>query len=328
MKGISTIIATIILVVITISLVSTAYLFVGGVLTGSISKVISLVDAKAHRIIVRNDGTDTIASDEISVSVNGQEVVPINTQDIEPQDTVTLRFVPPELDMRSVKVVVSGPSNTLSYTTDIVPKQFKVIDGTVGLWHFNGNSNDETGVNNGALFGDAYYTPDGKFGFALELDGSDDYVNCGNDVSLDLTGAFTIEGWFKHSSGLIENPNNWYGGIEKDQAYHLGWQGWTDGWSIYVYSGGVPNFKDSVDSYMPAGEWHHIAAVYDIPYLRIYRDGVEIASQDIGTLTIDSNANALMIGYVETSYWEGIIDEVHILNRALKQEEILDNMYG
>ncbi len=36
---------------------------------------------------------------------------------------------------------------------------------------------------------------DGKFGKALSFDGLDDYVDCGNDSSLDITDAITVESW-------------------------------------------------------------------------------------------------------------------------------------
>ncbi len=65
-KGIATIIATIILVVITIGLVSTAYLYFAGLISGSTSGTVQLIDAYCDKtnddiiIIVQNKGTDTI----------------------------------------------------------------------------------------------------------------------------------------------------------------------------------------------------------------------------------------------------------------------------
>jgi len=73
-KGISTIIATIILVVITIGLVSTAYLYFSGLIGGMTEGAISLIDAYCvgndHIIaIVKNEGTADISS--LSCIING-----------------------------------------------------------------------------------------------------------------------------------------------------------------------------------------------------------------------------------------------------------------
>ena len=75
-KGISTIIATIILTVITIGLVSTAYLYFAGLIGGYTKGGISLVDgycAPAGNIIfiVKNEGTETIAAGGVSCNING-----------------------------------------------------------------------------------------------------------------------------------------------------------------------------------------------------------------------------------------------------------------
>ncbi|MCK5451870.1 MAG: hypothetical protein KAI51_00360, partial [Candidatus Aenigmarchaeota archaeon] len=55
------------------------------------------------------------------------------------------------------------------------------------------NSNYE---NNGIIHG-ASWTADGKYGSALEFNGGGDYVDCGNDNSLDITDAITISAWIK-----------------------------------------------------------------------------------------------------------------------------------
>jgi len=63
-----------------IGLVSTAYIFITRIYGGQTSKTIKLVKAKAHTVIVQNLGEDTIASDEIKVVVNGEQVEIANPQ--------------------------------------------------------------------------------------------------------------------------------------------------------------------------------------------------------------------------------------------------------
>ena len=50
----------------------------------------------------------------------------------------------------------------------------------------------------------------------LDFDGSDDYVNCGNDASLDITDAITIEAWVK----LPSTPSGWSRVLSKGYAYY------------------------------------------------------------------------------------------------------------
>lgn len=73
----------------------------------------------------------------------------------------------------------------------------------VGLWHFDGDALDSSGNDNdGDVYGATAGVP-GKFGNALSFDGVNDYVDCGNDASLDITTAITIEAWvYPKSAGL------------------------------------------------------------------------------------------------------------------------------
>ena len=78
MKGISVIIATIILVVITIGLVATAYIYISGLLTSSTARNINLANAVCNStgyitVIVQNIGTADIDGSKISVYVNGNK---------------------------------------------------------------------------------------------------------------------------------------------------------------------------------------------------------------------------------------------------------------
>ena len=77
----------------------------------------------------------------------------------------------------------------------------------VGWWRLNGNAEDSSGNNNhGTLSGDPQWVV-GKIGGALEFDGVDDHVDCGNDPSLDITGPVTIAAWvYPTGSGSSNYP--------------------------------------------------------------------------------------------------------------------------
>ncbi|MBP1987245.1 LamG domain-containing protein [Halolamina salifodinae] len=83
---------------------------------------------------------------------------------------------------------------------------------------------------------------------------------------------------------------------------------------------------DSGNEYFTVGgnvnpdEWTHVMAVYNGSSLIVYQDGTQVASKEIGSITISSGGD-LYIGNFEglgTQYaWDGKIDEVRMYNSAL-----------
>jgi len=367
MKGISTIIATILFVIITISLVAVAYLFIVGLLTRSISKTISLVHAKGYMAIIRNDGTDIIKTNDIKVIVNGKQVNIIDLQDVEPRGIVTLKFIPPDFgnELKSAKVTLVGPSNSLSYTTDIIPHESKVVAGTAGLWHFNEGSGYNFTADSSGNIDSGYYNhgymglsqdpsnPDdhdpswdvGKFGSALKFDGWNSSVSVYETSSLRIYNNITVEAWVKSDSSqtpmaIADRYDDWiyYGGwkfylIDGKISLHLVKR---NGNATVSYIGEeAEGFTDLRD-----GSWHHVLGTYDGSMIKVYVDG---KLEDFISYSDDINAGfslgmseyATRIGHYcavcggpSGHHFNGIIDELRILNTSITQEKILREIYG
>ena len=79
---------------------------------------------------------------------------------------------------------------------------------------------------------------------------------------------------------------------------------------------------------MDLGQWTHFAAVYDGVDIRIYKNGILIGTPAPKTDTIDSSSRSVFIGHREGEerFFDGLIDEVKIYDRALSATEILDIM--
>ena len=125
-KGISAIIATILLLMITIALAGTAYVYMSGMLTGRTSKIISLLDASCTNanitVVISNDGTaDITLADDIKVFVD-------NIQDtaIEFSPSTTL----PAHGSTTIIGIDQGVSSGNSYTVLVVSPS-SVVRSTV-----------------------------------------------------------------------------------------------------------------------------------------------------------------------------------------------------
>jgi len=77
----------------------------------------------------------------------------------------------------------------------------------------------------------------------------------------------------------------------------------------------------SGSSLLPLNTWSHLAATYDGATMRLYVNGVQVASAP-QTGPIAASSQALSIG----SNWAGQLDEVRIYNRAISASQILTDM--
>ncbi|MGE3166754.1 MAG: LamG-like jellyroll fold domain-containing protein [Planctomycetota bacterium] len=164
-----------------------------------------------------------------------------------------------------------------------------------------------------------------QLGRALDFNGFIGYVDLGN---LDIPSSeLTIAMWCRPDDfddpfqRLISKAN---GTTEQDHWWML---------STYVdrslrfrlkTSGGVTETAISAPAMLTAGVWTHVAATYDGSSMRIYRNGVLVASEGhTGAIAVDPGVFA-RIGDNPTSgaAFDGVIDEVWILTRALAAAEI------
>jgi len=122
-KGIAAIIATILLLMITIALAGTAYLFVSGMLTGRTSKTISLLDASCNgtaiTIVISNDGTTTVTDSELKVYIdNAHKSTEFSFQpsSIPPHSTAVATDATTGYSSGTHTVLVVSPSNSVRQT--------------------------------------------------------------------------------------------------------------------------------------------------------------------------------------------------------------------
>ena len=191
--------------------------------------------------------------------------------------------------------------------------------GMVSWWPGDGNANDIVATNHGSLSGNATATADGMVGQAFSFDGAGDSVVVGHDPSLNLN-HFTLDAWVKpgrftpgdHQAIITKNvslrpPSLWLFG-DKVQV-------WTE-----------PDASPAATSAtgLTLIEWHHLAATYDGEAVKIYING-DLDVSAPWTFTPAANTSPLLIGAGRDNnqfFFQGLIDEVEIFNRALSAAEI------
>ena len=202
----------------------------------------------------------------------------------------------------------------------------------VGYWRFDEGAGtvaaDSSGSgNNGTLNGVPQWVA-GKLGGALDFDGSADYVEVPHAASLSITDAITIAAWTNmraNASGemAIVSKGGW---AANDLPYELTEEaGGVIFWQFYDNEG-----RDTCSPNSPsAGEWHHIAATYDGTIFKCYIDGV-LGEEWAYTGKMPQNTASVTIGRRSRggTFFNGMIDDVAIFNRALSADEIPNIMMG
>lgn len=204
---------------------------------------------------------------------------------------------------------------------------------TVAVWLFDegtgdiakdtsGNGNDGT-LKNGPTW------VAGKFGEALEFDGTDDYVDIDDTDALSGGNGkqLTVVAWFRTTK--IEGTDNTPLITKYLSAQEKDWGLTVDTGRLkfaYETDGAGVDFEvnaPSMGGVVELDQWYHGAFVLDGKDVKVYLDGEEVAAAELPTETPNTDVNVAIGAVVyRNNYYQGIIDEVGVFNATLSQEEI------
>ena len=172
--------------------------------------------------------------------------------------------------------------------------------------------------------GTATWTTSGKYGNALTFNGTSALVTINNAASLQLTGGMTLEAWVYPTTVSSAWRDVIYKG--NDNYYLEGTSSNSSRPAAGAILGGVYGEVYGTAA-LTANTWAHLAATYDGATMRLYVNGVQVASR-AQTGAIATSTNPLQIGgdSLYGQYFAGRIDEVRIYNRALSVAEIQSDM--
>jgi len=189
----------------------------------------------------------------------------------------------------------------------------------------SGNGNNGT-LTNGSTFNSAN-------GGSVDFDGIDDHVNLGNDSSLDLSGAFSLEIFFYGGSGI-----DGYGGLLNKAANgNFGnWGLYGDAGNNYVRFGYLSTNDGQIEvnassySDISTEAWVHYLGVFTGTSLYLYRNGALVSSAGVTSShqTPQTNSFDAAIGrrLANNGYEVDFkVSVARVYNKALTADEVLQN---
>jgi hypothetical protein len=198
------------------------------------------------------------------------------------------------------------------------------LPGLVAAYSFNEGTGttvtDLSSNNNTGAISGASWTTGGRFGSALAFNGIDARVTINDAPSLRLTTGMTLEAWVNPSNVT----SNWRDVIYKgNDNYYL--EATSDNFGKPVGGGSFGRTYGTAT--LAENTWTHLAVTYDSANVRLYVNGAQVSSVP-KTTAIATSANPLEIGgdSVFGQFFQGLIDEVRVYNRALSPAEIVTDM--
>jgi hypothetical protein len=207
------------------------------------------------------------------------------------------------------------------------------MKSAVGIWLFDDGSGnvakDTSGKGHDGKLMNGPKWVNGKFGMALEFDGKDDYVDCGNDDNLNVN-TFTLMAWVFPTS------------IDASTHEMIGGKGWSATERSYYLSilqgkafvsfrnpGNTAQADVQGNTAFQKSTWYHIAGINNRKENKaaIYVNGVKENEKAID-YDVMVTPKPLWIGNLgdHTLNFNGIIDDFAIFNIALIEDEIKNIM--
>ena len=206
-------------------------------------------------------------------------------------------------------------------------------DHRIIYYPFNdGTATDASGNNIDGSLNGPVFTTEGYESGSLDFDGSNDYISINTGTDLDNLNTLTVSAFVNFDtlkdSGIIGKYTNW-------GFYHYAL--WYQNNNLYFQVGSVADgtweTKVSIPTGISTGNWYHIAGTYDGSNVKLYINGVELASTPETRSLSGSGLYGLCIGNIRYNcksiaanevdgFFDGQIDQVMIYNRALTGSEI------
>lgn len=222
-------------------------------------------------------------------------------------------------------------ANTKDTFTYNAQKDFENIQGLISWWRFEENTNDEQNLNDATAVdanpgnADGNTPPqyvNGKFGQALDFDGTDDYVAQTSQQNIpEGSASVTYSAWVYVQNTLTTHIH----------AMLIGWE-WADETGLALSNNdeiefgmygtnGVP-YQFTHTEILEHGKWYHVAASYETTTnnINVYINGNK--QSFTSTVAPRTQTYNIIMGAANPGfhYHDIQLDEVMIFNKALTPE--------
>lgn len=168
----------------------------------------------------------------------------------------------------------------------------------------------------------------------FSLSGSNYYdVNSTSELQISK---FSVAGWFKTSTDYISDAfvvNK--GGLGSENT------GQNTNYGIWLNSAervktgfetatGIDNYATTPSSYRD-GNWHYAVGTYDGSTVRLYIDGIQVATKSTSASPDNSGSQPVRVGANSRelgNFFNGNADEIRVWNRALTSQEVANAYAG
>src|SRR5579864_3617227 len=243
--------------------------------------------------------------------------------------TETATSTPSRTPSPSATVTPTQTATQLSVPT-VLPGECTPLTNLVSCFPENGSLLDAVGVNSPSSSAGTAFAP-GHLGQALAFS-SGGYVDIPDSVSLDSQ-QFTISAWVR-ADGASAFPDEWGSMIlgkltsGTTASVALGWSSFNNANQFWALVGDRSS-NTIVSASFPAGTLHHVAVTYDGLTESLYVDGSLQALKFLNTPVAYDPTFPWTVGNnppqfrpTANRWWNGIIDDVQMYNRALSATEV------
>ncbi|MFN0152246.1 MAG: endo-beta-N-acetylglucosaminidase [bacterium] len=266
------------------------------------------------------DGTITSYAWDFGDAATSTDAEPIHVYAAPGNYAVTLTVTDDFGAVRSDTTIAAITSTPIDATPSAA---WYALDDGAGAAAADSSGNGNNGVVVNALWAA------GIQGGALNFDGSGDYVRVANYPKPAST--MSVTAWVNADSrpGWASIAKNWAGDTG---AFHFGLHSGDGDLEVQVAEsdGGVVSLRECLP--IPLGEWHHVAVIADGAEVRLYRNANLIARTPYdGTLKVTRPALGIGVKLNNAGtgpdasspgYWDGLIDDVRIYDRAICHNEL------
>jgi len=244
--------------------------------------------------------------------------ITMNTQQLEGS---SIKMKIKEWEWLKYNDTIDGDSPTVAIEEGIVTwyhfDNISGYDNKTSLFDWSGNGK------NGTVYNSPVWNESGRYGGALDFNGSN-YVNISNEDAVNFgTGEFTISMFIKSATAKnTQTQGLWrsYGDGYITFLVHTAWNG------NRIYCGtysGITQSVMGVSNVLKDMNWHNVVCARNSSgQLNIYVDGVLENYADSDRNISSYSGNDTQLAYKADRRFNGMIDEFMILNRSLNDSEV------